>query len=369
MAKDAIGIAEYLMRRRQFDKAIDILEVRAAYYEGNLRYFVLLGMAYLYTGDTGSATVNFQKARGISLTDINLLLGQAAIFLRRGDTDRAINYYMDILDKDPSNKTAFKAMEFIRTHGDFDTICKWNDSGKLKKFYPPLGFNPNRVWDFVFPVLACALGFFIVFKAVNFKGRPLFQAERRTDLSAFNLSIDERSSAQESDLSSGAYRYILSAKEINSSYEKALKYFQGYSDNLSQIEINRILNSNASLVIKRKARALMGYLESPSFDTIKDSPSFEDVEAESPLYLDCWVVWKGMPANIQTGTYSTAFNLLVGYDTKQILEGVVPVFCDFVSKIDPDRPVNVLGQIIIKDGTVCLKGKGIHQTQKPAEND
>ena len=27
MAKDAIGIAEYLMRRRQFDKAIDILEV------------------------------------------------------------------------------------------------------------------------------------------------------------------------------------------------------------------------------------------------------------------------------------------------------------------------------------------------------
>lgn len=362
MAKDAIGIAEYLMRRRQFDKAIDILEVRAAYYEGNLRYFVLLGTAYLYTGDTGSATVNFQKARGISLTDINLLLGQAAIFLRRGDTDRAINYYMDILDKDPSNKTAFKAMEFIRTHGDFDTICKWNDSGKLKKFYPPLGFNPNRVWDFVFPVLACALGFFIVFKAVNFKGRPLFQAERRTDLSAFNLSIDERASAQESDLSSGAYRYILSAKEINSSYEKALKYFQGYSDNLSQIEINRILNSNASLVIKRKARALMGYLESPSFDTIKDSPSFEDVESESPLYLDCWVSWSGRISNVVRTETSFECDFLVGYETMEKLEGIVRLRFAFPPDVVLDKPVSVLAKISSDGGKLLLEGKSVYQS-------
>ena len=167
----------------------------------------------------------------------------------------------------------------------------------------------------------------------------------------------------------GSYIYVLTQSQILKAYSDAQTYFNAHRDNAAQVEINRLLSSNASFSIKQKSRLLMDYFEEPGFDNIQDIYSYAQVKQEPLLYLDCWVVWKGMPANIQTGTYSTAFNLLVGYDTKQILEGVVPVFCDFVSKIDPDRPVNVLGQIIIKDGTVCLKGKGIHQTQKPAEND
>ena len=106
MAKDVLTEARKLMRLRFFEKAIITLEARSSYYEDNFDYYLLLAIAYLYTGDTGSATVYFQKARQIRLTDTDLLLGQAALFLRRGDTARAIQYYLDILEYDPQNKIA-----------------------------------------------------------------------------------------------------------------------------------------------------------------------------------------------------------------------------------------------------------------------
>lgn len=361
MPKDAIETAEYFMKRRQFDKAIVALEGRSSFYEENLDYFVLLGTAYLYTGDTGSASVNFQRARRISLTDTNLLLGQAAIFLRRGDTDRAINYYMDILDNDPGNKTAKSAMEFIRTKGDFNTICRWNDTGKIQRFYPPLGKNPYRIAGIVFPLAACLLGCLVAVKVFSVKDSV---QGNRADLSSLSLSLEERGNAQETDLSSGAYTYILSSRQISDSYEKAQAYFQNYRDNLCQIEINRILNSNASLGIKQKARALMAYLEPPSFDTIKDSPSYSDVEKESVLYLDCWVSWSGRVSNVSRTESGYFCDFLVGYESMEKVEGIARLRFSVPPEIALEKPVTVLAKISSENGRLLLEGRSVYQSVK-----
>ena len=122
MVQDVLTIAWKFMRRRKFATAIKLLEAREETYEGNFEYYILLGISCLYVGDIGSAVTYFQRARQIKLNDTRLLLGQAAIFLRRGDTDRALRYYMEIKDIDPGNKTAANAIEFIRTRGDYDTI-------------------------------------------------------------------------------------------------------------------------------------------------------------------------------------------------------------------------------------------------------
>ncbi len=358
MARDAIETALYFMKRRQFDRAIDALEGRSAFYEENLRYFVLLGTCYLYVGDTGSATVNFQKARRISLTDTNLLLGQAAIFLRRGDTDRAVNYYMDVIDNDPGNRTALDALEFIRTHGDFNTICKWNDSGKMQRFYPPLGLNPYKIWGTVFPFLACVLGCVLALRAVDFK-KP--SPGSRADLSSLVLTVEERAVPQETDLSSGAYRYILSARDINSSYEKAQRYFQAYRDNLAQVEINRILNSNASVQIKQKARTLMGYLEPPSFDTVRDFPSYREVEEESALYLDCWVSWSGRVSNVSVTESGYSCDFLVGYENMEKVDGIARLRFSVPPKVEVERPVTVLARISSDGGRLLLEGRSVYQ--------
>ena len=361
MAQDVLALARKLMSRRCFDKAITLLRSKADIYEDNFDYYLLVAIACLYSGDTGTASVYFQKARKIRVTDTNLLLGQAALFLRRGDTERALQYYLDILDFEPGNKIARDAMEFVRTKGDYTTICRWVDTKDIEQFYPPLGINTYKIAGVVFPVLFCLLGITLVLRFM-----PLSRPEKgnRADLSSLVLSLDERKNIQETDLSSGSFAYLLSSSEINESYLKAQGYFQKYRDNLAQVEINRLLNSNASLAVKRKANLLMEYLESPSFDTVRDVPSYSSVEKEPALYLDCWVSWSGRISNVVQGEGFYQCDLLVGYENMEAVQGIVPLKFAVPPVLETDKPVTVLAKIVSENGKLALSGKSVYQSVK-----
>ena len=368
MSRDAITEAKYFMRCRRFDKAINLLESRVKTYVDDFDYYLTLGTACLYAGDIGAASQYYNRARKTTLPKLSnteLLLGQAAIFLRKGKTDFAINYYIEVLDGSPENKTARNAMEFIRIHhGDFSVICRWIDTGKIEQFYPPLGVNPYKIMGIFTPFIACALGCLIVFGIIAYKKHP---RPSRADLSALVLTVDEEKNALEGDLSTGAFSYILTTPEVSEAYEKAQKYFQQYRDNMAQIEINRILNSNASVAVKSKARLLMDYLSEPNFDTIRDSPRFKAVEKETALYLDCWVVWSGRISNVTQTDSSYSFNLLVGYDSLDtpVIDGIVPVRFSVAPVISPDKPVRVLGKISSdSSGRLYLAGRHIYQSVK-----
>ena len=362
MVQDALTLAWKYMRKRQFATAINILEARQDIYEENFEYYVLLGIACLYVGDIGSSVTYFQRARGIKLTDTRLLLGQAAIFLRRGDTDRALQYYLEITSNDPNNKTAKDAIEFIRRRGDYDTICRWVDTGRIEQFYPPLGVNPQKVTAIVLPAICFVLGLSLVLALYPHKN--FYRGERR-DLTEHTLSNDEKNNAQEKDLSSQAYGFILNDKQISKSYLAAMEFFQARRDNAAQVEINRILNSNASVSIKQKARILMSYLEEPTFDTLTDNPSYAAVQAEPSLYLDTWVSWGGKVTNAvvnDDGSYSC--QLLVGYETGEVVDGIVTVAFAAAPNILPDQPVKILGKITSQDKKLVLQGRAVYQSIK-----
>lgn len=362
MVQDALTIAWKFMRRRKFATAINILEARRDIYEENFEYYVLLGIACLYVGDIGSSVTYFANARKIKLTDTRLLLGQAAIFLRRGDTDRALQYYLEITGNDPNNKTAKNAIEFIRTRGDYDTICRWVDTGRIEQFYPPLGVNPEKIAAITIPAVCFVLGVALVFALLPRKN--LYKGERR-DLTELTLSTDEKNNAQEKDLSGQTYGFILNDKQISKSYVAAMEYFQSHRDNAAQVEINRILNSNASVSIKQKARVLMSYLEEPTFDTLTDNPSYGAVESEPSLYLDTWVSWGGKVTNAvinENGSYTC--QLLVGYETGEVVEGIVTVNFTSAPNIMPDQPVKILGKITTQDKKLVLEGRAVYQSIK-----
>ena len=362
MTQDVLTVAWKLMRRRKFATAIKLLEAREEIYEGNFEYYILLGTACLYVGDIGSAVTYFGEARKIKIADVRLLLGQAAIFLRRGDTDRALQYYMEIKDIDPANKISASAVEFIRTRGDYDTICRWVDTGRIEQFYPPLCVNPEKVASIVVPAICFIAG--VVLVLAFFPHKNYYKGERR-DLTELTLTADEKSNAQEKDLSGQTYGFILNDKQISKAYLDAMDYFQAHRDNAAQVEINRILNSNASVTIKQKARILMSYLEEPTFDTLTDSPTYAAVEAEPSLYLDAWVSWGGKITNAvlnENGTYSC--QLLVGYESGEVVEGIVNVRFASAPNIQPDQPVKILGKICSEDKKLYLEGKAIYQSIK-----
>ena len=360
MAKDVLKLAWEDMRKKNFATAIKRLEARSEIYENNFEYYLAIGIACLYVGDIGAASSYFQMARRIKLTDTRLLLGQAAIFLRRGDTARALEYYLEVKGNDPQNKTAEKAMEFIRLHGDYDTICRWVDTGRIKQFYPPVGFNTGKLLWILIPVLACFIGVMTAFFVMGQKHQSSYQ---RKDLTALELTVDEKTDGKEQDLSTQSYKYILTNKEINKKYNDALNYFQNHRDNAAQVQVNTILNSDAALSIKQKARMLTDYFEVPNFDNITDVPSFSDVMAEKELYLDCWVDWGGKVSNAVTydnGSYSC--DLLVGDENLEHFEGTIKVYFDQVPLIDTGKYVRILGKITFEGNLVCLRGRAVYQS-------
>ena len=360
MAKDALSLAWLDMRRRRFATAIKRLEAKKEIYEDNFEYYLTIAIACLYVGDIGAASSYFQLARRIKLTDTRLLLGQAAIFLRRGDTARALQYYLEIQENDPLNKTAEAAMEFIRVHGNYDTICRWVDTGRIEQFYPPLGSNPDKVAISFVVGAAFVLG--MIFAFIFFPKGQQFTGPR-ADLTKLELSLDEKSDAKEKDLSTQSYAFVLSNKEINKRYNDALQYFQNHRDNAAQIEVNTILNSDASVAVKKKARLLMGYFEIPDFDSITDVPSLSDVASNPAIYLDCWVNWGGKISNAVTyedGSYSC--DLLVGDEALSRYEGTVRVRFDSAPVVDVSRAVKILGKIVLQDGSVSLAGRAVYQS-------
>jgi len=362
MAQDVLTIAWRFMRRRRFATAIKLLEAREETYEENFEYYVILGIACLYVGDIGSALMYFQQARRIKLTDSRLLLGQAAIYLRKGDTEKALHYYIEVKENDPKNKTASDAIEFIRVHGDYDTICRWVDTGRIEQFYPPLGVNPDKVAAIVIPSVFFVLGIIL---ALFLFPRKNYYKGGRLDLTELTLSAEEKNNAQEKDLSGQTYGFILNDKQISRAYLDAIDYFQAHRDNAAQVEINRLLNSNASLSIKKKAAMLMDYLEEPTFDTLTDNPDYKAVEAEPSLYLDTWVSWGGKitNANINAdGSYSC--QLLVGYESGEVVEGIVTVKFASAPNLMPDQPIKILGKICSQDNKIYLEGRAIYQSIK-----
>lgn len=360
MTQSVIDIAKKLMARRDFGGAIKVLQSRADMYEESFEFNCLYGTACLYVGDSGAANFYYERARKIKLNDSNLLLGQAAIFLKRGDTERSVQYYLDILEFDPQNEIAKNALEFIRVHGDYETICKWVDSGKIEQFFPPLGFNPKLFGITAFVVvLGILFGIFIVNICVS---RNVMQSSR-ADLTDLALTAEEQRHPQEKDISENVVRYILSDRQIKDAYYKASKSFHDFNDNAAQVEINRILNSNAANGIRQKARLLMDYLSEPTFDSLKENYEIAVVKDDPALYLDCFVDWSGRIANVERTENAMQFTLLVGYEDQKNVTGTVEVKLGYnpQPELDGSKPVRVLGKVSLDGDKIYLKGKSVYQ--------
>jgi len=361
MAISVLDRARKYFYRKDYNAVITQLEPNVIQYRDSFSFYYLLGLSCLYTGDIGGATSYFQRARQIKLRDPDLLVAQAALFLRRGDTHQAVEYYLEALEFDPSHRAARRSLDFIRKRGDPDTIAALVESGKIERFYPRLRRKP-RVAPILLGIAAVgAIGFgayFVLARTASSRGA------HRADLSSFALASTDRAKPVETG---GAYRYILTESQVLGAYGSAQRLFSDYRDNAAQVEINRILNSNASLAIRQKARLLMDYLGDQSFDSIKDRYSFADVTDDPVLYQDCWVVWKGMATNVRETPNSVDFEFLVGYDTRSSLEGIVPIHFDTYLAVDTSRPLEVLATVSVIQGKLSLVGKAIYQSAKPIE--
>ena len=116
MKADPLLKANRLAHRGDYDGAIRILEPEVNRYYGSFSYYYLLGISYLRSKVFGMALTYFKLAREIKMSDPSVLLVLAVLYLNHGDTDRAVDLYLEVQERDEKNPIVRKALKVIRKY-------------------------------------------------------------------------------------------------------------------------------------------------------------------------------------------------------------------------------------------------------------
>jgi tetratricopeptide (TPR) repeat protein len=351
--------------RGKHGEAIAMLEPEVVRYYDSFNYYYILGSACLRSGDLGGAFTYYKRAREIKMLEPPVLLGMAVCCLHRGDTGKAVELYLEVLDLDPRNRLAKRGLQVLRKHGGTEGIQDWIDSGRNKRLFPPLPKVSLGLARVLAPVALCLLVLVLAGLVVMKLGifPPGKAASERAGLSGIALEREDQETPVQVG---GAYRYVLTRDQALDLYKTGLRLFTGYRDEAAKLSLNRLIESNASDPLKNKARQIISYMEVPGFDTLKDRFSYAEVRQDPILYRDCYVIWQGMATNLTAGETTTTFDFLIGYDTRTKLEGIVQARFDFSVPLDVERPLEVLGRVIPVSTTVGeegirLEGLALHQ--------
>jgi tetratricopeptide (TPR) repeat protein len=363
-----LGKAAHLAKRHNFESALNILIAEENRYSGSFKYYYLYAVICLYSGDFGGALANFRIAHRIKMKEPLTMLGLAVLYLKRMNTAQAVDFYLDVQEMDKKNKIAKKALAIIRKFSDQDSLSDWLTPERLSKLYPPIpGSSPALNKTVSYSVITAVVIFIVlgVLVKVNVLPNP-FKTINNRPTAEFTLSGQERGEPVEVG---GFYGYILTRDQAVDLYDKALSFFSEYRDERARINLNRILRSNSSEGIKNKAKLMIEFMQIPGFDNFNrgDNFSFTDVKNEPAVYEKVHVIWKGIATNVEVTETHTLFDLLVGYDTRTTLEGIVPIVFEESVAINTERPLEILGHIIPEKrgaSNFYLKGVAIHQSGK-----
>jgi tetratricopeptide (TPR) repeat protein len=366
--------ATRLARSGKHEGAIKVLRPEQHRYNGSFRYCYLMAVSSLHAGDFGGALSWFKAARELKIRHPGVLLGFAVLYLRRQEIDRAVDFYLEVQELDEKNRIAQKALGIIRKYAGTGNFSAWLDSGELPRLFPPIP-QAGFAWDRALLAAAAGLAalgiFWGLLLSLHLVPNPFPRRENRRGITEITLAREERAEPVETG---GSYRYILTRSQVLETYDRALALFTEYRDETAKTHLNRILESNASPGVKNKSRILLSYMDVPGFDTFlrKDNFSYAEVIQDPFLYRDCHVIWRGMATNVDTLQNLTAFDFLVGYDTRKTLEGIVPVVFDKAVALNSERPLEILGRVVPiateKGPDIRIEGLAIHQSAALSAN-
>lgn len=343
MSEKARGLrtAERLYRNGRYAELIHHLESQVFAYRENPRFYELLGFSCLRTGDYGGAYSYLSRSSQLDRDNVRVLDALAVAELKRRRPTDAIQTWLDALEIDPHDRLARRGLNMVRRAENPTALAQDLSDRELRNLLPP---DPRRKrsirrWATGVGILALLAGgsYGLVAFGLLPQQEPVPPREGEEEI-AFSREPESWVSYE------GEFRYVFTEGEVEDVFEQAVSYFHDFRDNLARREVNRILASNASERVKTRARLLMDYLQTPDFTTFRDNFEYARVAEEPWLYHGCFVRWRGRVANLVIEDV-IRFELMVGYEDGQVLEGVVPVLVPFGVSLDPGASVELIGQV------------------------
>lgn len=355
MPQGLLQQASRFYRRRRFARVIRLLESQIFRFRDNPVFFYLLGCSCLRMGDLGGAESYLRRAGQLRPQDPGTLLGLAAIHLKRAETEQALELWLEVAELDHGNRLAARGLELLRRAAAREDPQMLQDPRRVQALLPGVPFNPRTL---VLPLAGLAAAALLT-SGVLLLPRYLPQraGSARPEVREVRLAAGQPTM----DSSLAAARYPLTERQIQESFERTKRYLLQYRDNLATREVNRILLSNASAYVKEKARLLSTFTRVPDFTTVRDAFSFREVAVDPPLHEGCYVVWRGKVANLEIAAAALSFDLLVGYESQQQLQGVLRVRSAFAAELADGDAVEVLGRVDLASGKLALEAVSLHR--------
>ena len=340
-----------------YSKVIRLLEPDVFNYREDDRYYYLLGTSCLFTGDYSGANSYIRRSLQINPVNSDTLLALAVIQLKRSNSKEAIRIWLDILDKHPDNRYAKKGLNLLKKSGVPESVSDQLIKNSIKSLIP------GRFSVIFYRILRMIL-ILIIVSAIS-AGIYFSSLKTISYIKEKNNILPEVMISNYSDIiaSDGSYELELTEKEIIKSFERARENFVDNKDNNAQIEINRILNSNASENVKEKLRILESYLKKPDFRYFKNTISYREVIEKPVLFNNCYIKWKGKITNISINDNDLFFDFLVGYEDGKLLEGIIRTEVDFPILLEEDFSYEIIGRLKTS-GTFELQAVSIRKFLK-----
>lgn len=351
-----IKLAIKYLGRGEYSRVIRLLEPKIPLFLENKEFYTVLAKAFFYTGDNAGSKLYFDRGQKI-LWDIESALYLGVLGLKRRDFNSSIRIWLDILDEDPDNKVAVKGLAILKKYSTLEELESFIHSKKIDKLIPrkPIRLATSTIISIVV-VFALIGGTILLIKSdfvnrlVSNYGKPYIEDNTREGGDSFSLDNLEKDYIDFKEVS----KYSFTGAQIEDFFKTAHILFLESKDNMVRTYLNLIKYSNANEQVKSKANRLESYLIDPNWANYNDNITFSDVDNNLYQYENCLVRWKGSISNLVI-TNVISFDLLVGYDERKVLEGVIPVELNQNIMIDDSQPIEVFGKIKLIDNEFYIE--------------
>ena len=339
MKAEDLRQAYSLLRRKRYSQLIRKLEAAIFYYREDTQFYYLLGLACLHTGDYGGAHSYINRCLQLEPDHLEGLLVIAAVELKRGNTTAALSRWLRILEFEPNNRTARRGLNLARTAPHGGSIqSRIRNKGLhwlLPRHKTPLRLVLLRFTLAIVILTALSGATLLIIQRLQLPPSRRGGSEHLLYAAQIEQIIDY----------SGSFRYVLTERQIRAALKQIGDLFHDQRDNLARREINRLLNSNAGMEVKQRVSLLTEYLARPDFTNFRDNFDYADIVAEPWLYDGCYVRWNGRIANLNRDAEPVRFDLLVGYETEQRLEGIIPAIVRFETNLEAGMAIETIGRL------------------------
>ncbi len=335
-------------------KVIRYLEPKVPLFLEDPDYYAILGRSCLEAGLLKDADTYLNRGLQADPVNVEIRLTLAVNHLKRKDPAAAVRTWLEVLEDHRDDKYANRGLKTMKSITSQEAQDKFIASFSPRRFLPDIRSRwPAGILTVLIILLLFLMGLYFLEEI----GSVVSSLSDRTHRLGSERFIVDQKGPLTTD--SANIPYPMSDGEVTQTMKKAMKHFQAYEDNQARFELNKIMNSNASAEIRDQAEGLIESLREPEIEGFENSFDYADVESLPALYEGCWVLWRGMTANVLYDNDAIRFDFLVGFDEGRILEGRVPVEIPFLTVMEP-LPLELLARVENREDGFHLIAKTLH---------